>query len=129
MEILLDAGEDVPDLLGSPQIGNGVGKGIVIFEQQRGAQTSPAPTPARRPAHNATPMTGSGFFKTLARAAERIGMDGVRTHLLRPACGFKLVNHGIDTRTLAAYLGHRQIANTARYTEMDVRRFDGFWRD
>jgi hypothetical protein len=35
----------------------------------------------------------------------------------------------VDTRTLAAYLGHRQIANTARYTKMDARRFDGFWPD
>jgi type 1 fimbriae regulatory protein FimB/type 1 fimbriae regulatory protein FimE len=75
------------------------------------------------------PMTANGFFKMLARAAESIGMDGVHPHLLRHACGFKLVNAGVDTRTLAAYLGHRQIANTARYTKMDARRFDGFWQD
>jgi hypothetical protein len=31
--------------------------------------------------------------------------------------------------TLAAYLGHRQIANTARYTKMDAKRFDGFRQD
>jgi len=36
------------------------------------------------------------------------------------------VNEGVDTRTLAAYLGRRQIANTARYTKMDAKRFDGF---
>jgi hypothetical protein len=35
----------------------------------------------------------------------------------------------IDTRTLAVYLGHRQIANTARYSKMDAKRFDGFWQD
>ena len=35
----------------------------------------------------------------------------------------------IDTRTLAAYLGHRQIANTARCTKMNAKRFDGFWQD
>src|SRR5262249_13797783 len=67
--------------------------------------------------------------KMLARAAESIGMAGVHPHLLRHATGFKLVNQGVDTRTLAAYLGHRQIANTARYTKMDARRFDGFWQD
>jgi integrase len=75
------------------------------------------------------PMTANGFFKMLTRAAESVGMDGVHPHLLRHACGFKLVNQGVDTRTLAAYLGHRQIANTARYTKMDARRFDGFWQD
>jgi site-specific recombinase XerD len=75
------------------------------------------------------PFTPNGFFKMLARAAESIGMAGVHPHLLRHATGFKLVNQGVDTRTLAAYLGHRQIANTARYTKMDPRRFDGFWQD
>jgi site-specific recombinase XerD len=62
----------------------------------------------------------------LARAAESIGMEGVHPHLLRHATGFKLVNQGVDTRTLAAYLGHRQIGNTAT---MDARRFDGFWQE
>ena len=75
------------------------------------------------------PFTANGFFKTLSRAAASIGLGDVHPHLLRHACGFKLVNDGVDTRTLAAYLGHRQIANTTRYTKMDARRFDGFWQD
>ena len=75
------------------------------------------------------PFTPNGFFKTLSRVAESIGMGDVHPHLLRHACGFKLVNQGVDTRTLAAYLGHRQIANIAHYTKMDARRFDGFWQD
>jgi len=58
------------------------------------------------------PLSANGFFKTLSRAAESIGMRDVHPHLLRHATGFKLVNDGVDTRTLAAYLGHRQIANT-----------------
>jgi type 1 fimbriae regulatory protein FimB/type 1 fimbriae regulatory protein FimE len=75
------------------------------------------------------PFTTSGFFKMLRRAAESIGMNDVHPHLLRHGCGFKLVNDGVDTRTLAAYLGHRNLNNTARYTKMSARRFDGFWRD
>ena len=75
------------------------------------------------------PLTANGFFKTLRRAALSIGMDDVHPHLLRHACGYKLVNQGVDTRTLAAYLGHRQMANTARYTKMNAHRFDGFWQD
>ena len=75
------------------------------------------------------PMTASGFFKMLARAADSIGMSDVHPHLLRHGTGFKLVNDGVDTRTLAAYLGHRQLNNTRRYTQMCATRFDGFWKD
>jgi type 1 fimbriae regulatory protein FimB/type 1 fimbriae regulatory protein FimE len=75
------------------------------------------------------PFTSSGFFKTLRRAAASIGMPDVHPHLLRHGCGYRLVNRGVDTRTLAAYLGHRNLNNTARYTRMDARRFDGFWQD
>lgn len=75
------------------------------------------------------PFTPNGFFKMLSRAAAAIGMADVHPHLLRHGTGFKLVNDGVDTRTLAAYLGHRNMANTARYTRMDSRRFDGFWQD
>jgi type 1 fimbriae regulatory protein FimB/type 1 fimbriae regulatory protein FimE len=75
------------------------------------------------------PMTASGFFKMLARAAGSIGMSDVHPHLLRHGTGFKLVNDGVDTRTLAAYLGHRQLNNTRRYTQMCATRFDGFWKD
>ena len=75
------------------------------------------------------PMSPNSFFKMLSRTAQSIGMDDVHPHLLRHACGFKLVNQGVDTRTLAAYLGHRQMANTGRYTKMDACRFNGFWQD
>src|SRR5215472_14022965 len=75
------------------------------------------------------PFTTNGFFKTLSRAATSIGMADVHPHLLRHGPGFTLVNRGVDTRTLAAYLGHRNLANTARYTRMDAKRFDGFWQD
>ena len=74
-----------------------------------------------------TPFAANGFFKTLSPAAASIGTGDVHPHLLHHGRGFKLVNDEVDTRTLAAYLGDRQIANTARYTRMDAKRFDGFW--
>jgi integrase len=39
-------------------------------------------------------------------------------HMFRHACGFQLANQGTDTRTLQAYLGHRNIQHTVRYTEL-----------
>jgi type 1 fimbriae regulatory protein FimB/type 1 fimbriae regulatory protein FimE len=75
------------------------------------------------------PFSTNGFFKLLSRAAASIGMTDVHPHLLRHGCGFVLVNKGVDTRSLAAYLGHRNMNNTSRYTKMSATRFDGLWRD
>ncbi len=44
------------------------------------------------------------------------------------ACGYKLANDGHDTRAIQAYLGHRNIQNTTRYTELAPGRFKGFWQ-
>jgi site-specific recombinase XerD len=49
--------------------------------------------------------------------------------VLRHACGFTLANDGVDTRALQAYLGHKSIQHTVRYTELAPIRFKGFWRD
>jgi site-specific recombinase XerD len=49
--------------------------------------------------------------------------------MLRHACGFKLANDGVDTRSLQAYLGHRNIQHTVRYTELAPTRFKNFWQD
>jgi len=45
--------------------------------------------------------------------------------MLRHARGYKLANDGIDTRSLQAYLGHRNIQNTTRYTALAPDRFKG----
>ena len=50
-------------------------------------------------------------------------------HMLRHACGFfALANAGHDTRALQAYLWHRNIQHTVRYTELAPDRFKDFWR-
>jgi type 1 fimbriae regulatory protein FimB/type 1 fimbriae regulatory protein FimE len=38
--------------------------------------------------------------------------------MLRHACGYALANQSHDTRSLQAYLGHRNIQHTVRYTEL-----------
>jgi len=47
-------------------------------------------------------------------------------HMLRHACGYALANRGHDTRALQAYLGHRNIQRTVRYTELSPTRFKNF---
>jgi len=63
-----------------------------------------------------------------AAAAAKLGFKA-HAHMLRHARGFRLANDGIDTQSLQAYLGHRNIQHTVRYTELAPGRFKGFWRD
>jgi site-specific recombinase XerD len=44
-------------------------------------------------------------------------------HMLRHAFGFALANKAHDTRSLQAYLGHKNIQHTVRYTELSPARF------
>jgi len=48
--------------------------------------------------------------------------------LLRHATGDALANKGHDTLALQAYLGHKNIQHTVRYTELSPDRFKDFWR-
>lgn len=76
------------------------------------------------------PLTAPGFSRMIERAAVSAGL-GIKAHahMLRHACGYKLANDGHDTRSLQAYLGHRNIQNTTRYTALASDRFKGFFRD
>jgi integrase len=76
-----------------------------------------------------TPFTRAGFAKMVARAGAGAGFKfGVHPHMLRHACGYALANRGHDTRALQAYLGHKNIQHTVRYTELSPTRFKDFWR-
>ena len=56
-----------------------------------------------------TPFTKRGFQAMVERAGEAAGFDmKIHPHMLRHASGFKLANDGVDTRTIQAYLGHKQ---------------------
>ena len=75
------------------------------------------------------PFTPAGFARMIERAGEaaKLGFKA-HPHMLRHACGFALANKGHDTRALQAYLGHRNIQHTVRYTELSPDRFKDFWR-
>ena len=87
-------------------------KSAFVFTSERGA-----------------PFSTAGF----ARMVERAGTEAklgfkAHPHMLRHACGYALANRGHDTRALQAYLGHRNIQHTVRYTELSPTRFKDFWR-
>lgn len=75
------------------------------------------------------PFTTAGFARMVERAGETAGLGfKAHPHMLRHACGFALANKGHDTRAVQAYLGHRNIQHTVRYTELSSDRFKHFWR-
>jgi integrase len=76
------------------------------------------------------PFATAGFARLIERAGTEAKL-GFKTHphMLRHACGYALANKGHDTRALQAYLGHRNIVHTTRYTELSPDRFKDFWRE
>jgi integrase len=75
------------------------------------------------------PFSTAGFARLVERAGAEAGLAfKAHPHMLRHSTGYKLANDGVDTRSLQAYLGHRNINHTVRYSELAANRFDGFWR-
>jgi integrase len=82
------------------------------FASERGASFSPP-----------------GFARMIERAGAQAKLGfKAHPHMLRHACGYALANKGHDTRALQAYLGHKNIQHTVRYTELTPTRFKDFWR-
>jgi site-specific recombinase XerD len=69
------------------------------------------------------PLSPDMVARIVERAGEaaKIGRH-VNPHALRHACGRELAEQGLDTRLIQDYLGHRNIANTVKYTETSQRR-------
>lgn len=50
----------------------------------------------------------------------------LHAHALRHACGHRLAEQGVDTRRIQDYLGHKNIQNTQKYTQLSGQKFKGF---
>jgi type 1 fimbriae regulatory protein FimB/type 1 fimbriae regulatory protein FimE len=74
------------------------------------------------------PLTAPASMVERAAVLADLGIKA-RAHMLRQAGGYKLANDGHDTRSLQAYLGHKNIQNTTRYTALAPDRFKNFWKD
>jgi len=79
------------------------------------------------------PLAAATVRDIVARAGDVAGFTAqglpVHPHMLRHSTGYYLADKGTDTRTIQGYLGHRNISNTVRYTELSAERFRGLWRD
>jgi integrase len=80
--------------------------------------------------HRGGPLDRRTVHHVIAKAGKAAGIEfPVHPHMLRHACGYYLANTGQDTRAIQAYLGHKNIFHTTRYTELAPTRFRNFWKD
>jgi len=76
------------------------------------------------------PVTTAWFRQMLLGLGKRAEMPfGIHPHQLRHSCGHHYANLGKDTRSLQAFLGHRNIQSTVRYTAMAPNRFKGWEKE
>ncbi|MBW4473976.1 MAG: tyrosine-type recombinase/integrase [Stenomitos rutilans HA7619-LM2] len=77
------------------------------------------------------PLAKDTIGGIIEKAGELAGLPfPVHPHMLRHACGYYLAaEKGVDTRTVQAYLGHRNIQHTVRYTALSPKPFKGLWDD
>jgi type 1 fimbriae regulatory protein FimB/type 1 fimbriae regulatory protein FimE len=90
-----------------------IAQSLYVFVSERGA-----------------PLSVAGYQRMIARAGKAARFPFlVHSHMLRHSTGYKLANDGQDTRAIQAYLGHRSIVSTQRYTALAPDRFKKFWKD
>jgi type 1 fimbriae regulatory protein FimB/type 1 fimbriae regulatory protein FimE len=75
------------------------------------------------------PLAARTVHHIVARAGKLVNLFTVHPHMLRHSTGFYLANEGQDTRAIQSYMGHANINNTIRYTELSPSRFNKFWND
>lgn len=71
------------------------------------------------------PITVDGFRRMFGRLSARVLGVTWNPHALRHACGYHLINSGVDLRIVQQYMGHANIQNTVVYTALSARQFDG----
>jgi integrase len=104
--------------------------GVVLRALRRLQREQDPPSPFVFTSERGAPFTTRGFRTMVQRLSVAAGFDfTVHPHMFRHACGYKLANDGVDTRSLQAYLGHKNINHTVRYAELSPNRFRNFWRD
>jgi site-specific recombinase XerD len=69
------------------------------------------------------PLSPNMIARIVERAAEAAGIGfHVHPHMLRHSAGYMLANEGVDTRLIQDFLGHKNIQNTVRYTQLSAQR-------
>jgi integrase len=73
------------------------------------------------------PLSIDGAQKLIERLGDKAGIPHLHIHMLRHSAGYALAGRGVDTRTLQAFMGHRNISNTTIYTAIADKRLRTIW--
>jgi integrase len=81
---------------------------------------------AQRPSDRVFAISAAGFRKMLARLdlPADLAALAVHPHMLRHACGYDMVGRA-DLQARAAFMGHKRLENTIRYSQLDPDQFEG----
>jgi integrase len=111
----------------------------ILIRRLKGSQTGEHPLtdqdkrflgslrkPKARPADRVFGMEPAAFRRMLYRLKlppELVALK-IHPHMLRHACGFDLVGRA-DLQARAAFMGHKRLENTVRYSKLDPAQFEG----
>jgi len=80
----------------------------------------------QRPGDTIFAITAMGFRKMLARLElpAELAALAIHPHMLRHACGYDMVGRA-DLQARAAFMGHKRLENTVRYSHLSPDQFEG----
>lgn len=104
--------------------------GVEMRALRKLKQKAPKDSPWVFLSERGAPMTRGNVQAIVAKAGRVAGFDfKVHPHQLSHSTGFYLSEKGVPTRSLAGFMGHKNLNNTAIYTALSPHHFKDWWED
>lgn len=115
-----------------PRLKGGVTTAQPLSETERRAllalKSQYSASPYLFSSERAKQLSRGAVNRIVSRAGLLAGLTlKVHPHMLRHACGYALVNQGVQLRKIQMLMGHSRIESTVQYTMLDKNRLRGIW--